>query len=290
MVEQVAPEEAMLAALSLRRDELANIELQLFLDAILRYAGCDFRQLNQAVLRRRIADSMRALGLDTISALQNRLLHDERALAAFIVSVRGKSGQLFADAELLRAFCANVVPLLRTYPFIRIWMPGSATGADAFSLAALLADAGILAKTLIYATCINDATLALAKARWYEHEGVQRLNALGHQAGLRAKVADYFEVDGQAAAPREHVRSSVMFARHDPTVDGSINEFVAIVARGLLPLYNGAAQYRLHRLFFESLAHLGFLILGPNESLAGTVHERAFRQVVRDHPIFRRMR
>jgi HAMP domain-containing protein len=92
------------------------------------------------------------------------------------------------------------------------------------------------------------------------------------------------------ARPREVLRKSVMLARHDPVHDGSINEFHAIVARGLLPLYNGAVQYRLHRLFFQSLTHRGFLVLGQHESLENTVHEGAFRRLVLEHPVFRRMR
>lgn len=290
MVEPLALEQAASAALSLRREELDDIELQLFLDALLRYGGCDFRHFNQSVLRRRIADAMRAHGLATISSLQDRILHDERAFASFVIGMRGNVQQPFADPAFLRAVVVNVIPLLRTYPFVRIWVPGSANGAEAYSLAALLAEAGILGKSLIYATCINDASVAVARIGACEHDGIAELERNARQAGLEAPVSSYFELTPQHAAARETIRSGIMFARHDPASDGSINEFVAIVARGLLPLYNGAVQYRLHRIFFESLGHLGFLMLGPNETLAGTVHERAFRHVVRDQAIFRRMR
>jgi chemotaxis protein methyltransferase CheR len=290
MVEPLEVEHAASAALSLRREDLADIELQLLLDALLRYGGCDFRHLNQSVLRRRVADTMRAHGLETISGLQDLLLHDERAFASFVVSIRGGSTHLFAEPQLLRAFVVNVVPLLRTYPFVRVWVPGSGLGADAYALAALFADAGILSKALIYATCINEASVAIAKSGYCEHDGAAELGVRAHQAGLEAPVSSYFDVTEHAAVPNESLRASVMFARHHPASDASINEFVAIVARGFLPLFNGAVQYRLHRLFFESLGHLGFLVLGADEGLTGTVHERAFRRVVRDAPIFRRMR
>ncbi len=290
MVEPLTVEEAASAALSLRRDELADIELQLFLDALLRYGSCDFRQFNQSVLRRRVAGAMRAHGLETISALQNLLLHDERALASFVISMRGSGSSLFSDPSFLRAFVNNVMPLLRTYPFVRVWIPGSATGGEAFTIAALLADAGILSKSLIYATCINDASVAVAKMGLCEHTDENDLATHARQAGLEAPIHSYFEVTQRYAIPRDEIRGGITFGRHDPAADGSINEFVAIVARGLLPLYNGAVQYRLHRIFFESLGHLGFLMLGAGESLTGTVHERAFRQVVHDQPIFRRMR
>lgn len=290
MVEQIEALDSAVPALNLRREELADIELQLFLDALLRYGGYDFRNFNQSALRRRIADAMRQESIATISGLQDRLLHDERALAAFLVSMSGGTSSLFHDPRFLQAFAINVLPLLQTYSFIRIWVPGSGTGADAYSIAALLAEAKMLDRTIIYATCVNDVTAAVAKAGFYEHRSQADFTALARQAGIVGSLNDYFEITDKYTIPRPVLRENVMFARHNPVEDGSINEFHAIVARGLVPLFNGAIQYRLHKLFFDSLMHLGFLGLGQHESLANTVHERAFRQVVTDEPIFRRMR
>jgi chemotaxis protein methyltransferase CheR len=290
MALQIESARAALAALNLRRDELADIELQLFLDALLRYGNCDFRNFNQSVLRRRIADAMRAHEVETISALQDRLLHDDRAFAAFVVAMRGANDTLFRETSFLRAITANVIPLLRTYSFVRIWIPGTSTGADAYSIAALLDDAGMLEKSVIYATCINDVSVAVAKVSGYEHRSESELAALARNAGLSAPVSSYFEMSDGYAHPRDRLRQIVMFARHDPVTDGSINEFHAIVSRGLISLYNGAVQYRLHRLFLDSLMHLGFLALGEHETLEGTVHERAFRQVLQGEQIYRRMR
>ena len=290
MVEQVEVVDAAIPALNLRREELADIELQLFLDALLRYGGYDFRNFNQSVLRRRIADSMRAEGIETISGLQDRMLHDERALASFVVSMSGGNSELFHDPLFFKAFASHVIPLLHTYSFVRIWVPGSGTGGDAYTVAAILEEAGLLEKTVIYATCITDVAAAVAKAGVFEHRSESDLVALARQAGLVGSLSDFFEVRDRYAVANQRLRQNVMFARHNPVEDGSINEFHAIIARGVLPLYNGAVQYRMHKLFFESLMHLGFLALGQHESLANTVHERAFRHVVSDQPIFRRMR
>jgi chemotaxis protein methyltransferase CheR len=290
VVEPLEAEATALATLALRREELGDIELQLFLDALLRYGGCDFRQFNQALLRRRVAEAMRAQRVETISALQDRVLHDEQAFASFIMSMRGNGLQLFAHARLLRAFKEIIVPYLRTYPFIRLWVPGSSSGADAYSIAAILADANLIERTVIYATCINEATVAVAKARTFRHESPDALDNAARSAGLRSRVSDYFEIAPTFSVPREEIRDIVMLARHDPVSDGSINEFVAIFARGLLPLYNGAVQYRLHQLCYESLAHLGFLVLGPDESLSGTVHEHAYQRLDSQTPVYRRMR
>ena len=290
MVEQINTSEGAFPGLNLRREELADIELQLFLDALARYGGHDFSNYNQSALRRRIADAMRAENVSTISGLQERLLHDERALAAFIVSMGGGNSTLFHDPLFLHAFATNVIPLLQTYSFVRIWVPGSGTCGDAFSIAALLKEAGLLDRAVIYATCVNDVAVALAKNAVYEQRSEADFVALARQAGITGPLSDSFIISEHHATPREELRANVMFARHNPVDDGSINEFHAIVARGLLPLFNGAVQFRIHKLFYESLMHFGFLGLGHNEGLTNTVHERAFRKVVAEYPIFRRMR
>jgi len=289
MVEQVAAEEAGLA-LNLPREDLADIELQLLLDALLRYGACDFRCFNQAVLRRRVADAMRAEDVATISGLQERLLHDERAFVSFVSSIRSNASTPFADPGLFRTFVANVFPLLRTYSFIRIWVPAAGHGWDAYALAALLEEAGLLERAVIYATLVNDASVAIAKSGLHRHGGRANLEARARLGGLEAPLARYFEVDEEFIVPKEHLLASLMFARHNPASDASINEFQAVVARGFLPLLNGAAQFRLHSLLFESLTHLGFLALGSGESLAHSAHEGAFRQVTPEQPIFRRLR
>jgi len=290
MVEQVDALTGALPALELRRDELADIELQLLIDALLRYGGYDLRGMNQAVLRRRIADVMRAESIATISGLQDRLLHDERMLASFLVMMSGGAAQLFHDPPFLKAFALHVVPLLQTYSFVRIWVPGSGIGATAYSLAAILDEAGILDRSVIYATTLNDVAASVSKAGVYAHASEADLIASMRQAGLVSPVSRFFETTKLQAFPVDRLRQSVMFARHSPAEDGPINEFHAIVARGIFPAFNGSIQYRLHRLAYDSLLHLGFLCLGQRESLAGTVHERAFRNVVPGQPIYRKMR
>jgi chemotaxis protein methyltransferase CheR len=292
MVEQVATiaGKSNVPALSLRRDELGDIELQLLLDALLRYAMCDFRGISPSVLRRRVADAMRAEGVATISGLQERLLHDERALASFVVSIKAATAAPFTDPPFFRAFIANVVPLLRTYAFIRLWLPNAGPSADAFALAALLDEAGVLERTVLYSTFVNDISVAIAKTGHYRHAGRGALEAAARMSGLQAPLTDYFEINDEFACPKERLRESVMLARHNPASDASINEFHAIVARGFLSLLNGEAQYELHGLFYQSLMHLGFLGLGNGESITHSAHEHAFRQVVQDQPIFRRMR
>jgi chemotaxis protein methyltransferase CheR len=290
VVEQVESLEQHVPSLNLRRDEREDIELQLLLDALLRYGACDFRFFNQSVLRRRVADALRAEGLETISALQERVLHSDRAFASFVVAMSGGNSALFADPALFAAFRENVIPLLRTYSFIRIWVPGAGTGGDAYSIAALLDEAGILSRSVIYATFFNEIAAGVAKAGLYRHERRARLEGSATLAGLVKPVETYFDIDDDVAVPNERLRAAVMVGRHNPATDGSINEFHAIVSRGTLPMLNGASQYRAHSLFYESLVRLGFLALGASESVASTAYEGAYRHMSADQPIFRRLR
>lgn len=292
MVEQVDDvlDCAIESSLHVRRDELQDIELQLFLDALVRYGGFDYREYNQAVLRRRIADMMRTENIATVSGLQDRLLHDDRALASFVLSLSGSTNDLFHAPAFFKMFAGHVVPLLQTYSFVRIWMPGIGNGADAYSLAAILEEAGMLDRSIIYATSINELGSSVAKLGRFPHRSSADFIAMCRQAGIVSPIDRLFHVTDEYASPVEKLRESIMFARHNPIEDGPINEFHAVIARGIFPLFNGAVQYRLHRLIFDSIMRLGFLGLGSTESMANTVHERAFRQVVPDQPIFRRMR
>jgi chemotaxis protein methyltransferase CheR len=289
MAQHLAPSSAGVAGLFLRRDELPDIELQLLLDALLRYGSCDFRVFNQSVLRRKVADAMRAENVNTISGLIDRLLHDERSFATFVTSIKAPAAQPFYDPGFYRSFSANVIPLLRTYSFVRIWVPTAGPSASAYALASLLAEARLIEKTIIYATFINDPSVASVKTG-LRHGGRDQMEANARASGLGAPVSRYFEIDDEFAVPRSIIRDSVMLARHNPASDASINEFHAIVARGFAPLLNGSVQYRLHALMYESLTHLGFLALGGGENIAHTPHEISFRQVAADQPIYRRLR
>ena len=270
--------------------DIEEIELQLFLEGLRRIDDRDYGAFAQSMLRRRIAERMRAERAPTITALLDRVLHDADAHTRFVATMGGGHRALFHDPGFFAAFRSQVVPLLQTYAFVRVWLPDVGSGEDAYSLACVLDEAGLLERCVLYATSSADQSIAIAR------EGSYRMNARGTFAaaaaagGLERDPASFAQVKGTTIEFSPSLRKNIMFARHDIASDASINEFHAIVSRGVLPNYNGETQYRIHRLFYESLARLGFLCLGQGERLDGTVHEGAYRRVVPDHAIYRRMR
>lgn len=267
-----------------------EIEVQIFLDAMRRIDDREYGDFAQGILRRRIAERMRAERMPTITSLLDRILHDGDVRGRFVASMGGGGRTLFSEPAFFAAFRSQVVPLLQTYAFVRIWLPGVGSGEDAYALACVLDDAGLLDRCVLYATAAAEESVAIARAGAYPIASPTAFAASLAASGIERPADAFADVKGTQAVFHERLKRNVMFARHNVARDASLNEFHTIVARGVLPLYNGEIQYGIHRLLYESLARLGFLCLGRGERLDGTVHEGAYRRVVADQPIYRRMR
>ncbi len=270
-------------------EDIAEVELGLLLDALRRAFDRDFADFSHAVLRRRVNERMRAERTSTISALQDRVLHDPVARDHLLVALGGGKRALFHQPEFFQTFRGHIIPLLQTYPFVRIWLPGVGSGEDAYAIAALLYDAGMLDRSLIYATAFAPEAIAQARQGEYAVASRSGLSASITAAGIETPIDDLLTIRSGRAIFRDEIREKVMFAQHAVARSVSINEFHAIIARGTVPIYTLEAQYRIHRIFYESLARLGFLCLGVGENIAGSVHEAAYRRVVEGYPVYRRM-
>jgi chemotaxis protein methyltransferase CheR len=269
---------------------LTDLELNLLLEAILRFSGLDFRDYSQATLKRRITERVRAEGLHTISGLQERVLHDPAAFARFVFAMSGGPGHLFREPSFFSLMRTRIVPLLRTYSFTRIWVPNCGRGEDAYSLAVLLHEEDLLGRTMIYGTDASEIAVTAAKRGAFESESVEGVKSAHRSTGATKGLAELADVGDDAIVFRDEIRKNLIFAQHSLITDGSLNEFHLIVARGVMPQFNKTLQFRVHNLFLNSLVRLGFLALGPNETIKGTPHERVFREVAEGEPVYRRMR
>ena len=270
-------------------DELEMLEVSLLTEGVFRQYGLDFRNYSYASLRRRVRNTMVSEGLPTVTALLDRVLHDASAMERLLLQLSVNVTAMFRDPTFFRSFRENVVPLLRSHPFIRVWHVGCATGEEVYSMAILLEEEGLYDRARIYATDMNEAVLAEARKGIFP-AGAMREYARNYElAGGRGALADYYTARYDFAILRQALRRNMVFAHHNLATDGSFNEFNVILCRNVMIYFDRTLQGRVHRLLYASLRRFGVLALGRKESLKGTAHEHDYAPVDRTEKIYRRI-
>jgi chemotaxis protein methyltransferase CheR len=269
---------------------LEDIEIRLLLEGIRLCYGYDFREYAMRAIRRSIVDAMAAEGVSTVSAYQDRVLHDASCMRRFLGLAGVSVTSMFRQPELMRGLREEVVPILRTYPSARIWMAGCATGEEVYSLAILLEEEGILRRTNIYATDLNEDTLAVARTGAYPLDRVRSYEDGYVRSGGRGKLSDHYATSGRSARFHRNLQTNVTWARHNLVTDASFNQFHLIICANVLIYFRPSLQERAHRLFFDSLVRSGFLALGRGESLIFSPESSRYYQVRDGVSLFRKAR
>lgn len=267
---------------------VTDLELHLLLEAVYRVSGFDFREYAPATVKRRVAERVRAEGLTTISGLLERVLHEPPAMARFVDALTHNAGSPFREPPFFEAFRERVLPRLRTFPHVRIWVIGS--GEDAYSLAILLREAEFYHRTRIYATDATEGALERAKAGVFPAELLDEYAARYTEAGGKRRFSDYVTISGADAVFKPGVREQIVFAQHNLASDGSFNEFHLVVARGVITHFNRTLSYRAHQVIYESLIRLGYFGLSSKETLRYTPHQRAYEELEATERLYRRVR
>lgn len=271
------------------QDSVESLELDLLLEGIFRMYGYDFRNYARASLRRRIESIMRAEKVSSISALQERVLRHAASWENFLQGISVSVSAMFRDPGFFRAFREHAVPLLRTYPFIRIWQAGCSLGEEAYSLAILLKEEGLYDRTRIYATDINEVTLRQAREGIYAADLMQKYTQYYIQAGGTRSFSDYYTARYDLVILRPELRQNIVFSQHNLVSDGPFNEFNVVLCRNVMIYFNRELQERTHALFLESLTKFGILGLGSRESLRFLSQERAYEVLVPGEKLYRRI-
>lgn len=269
---------------------LEEIEIRLLLEGIRLTYGYDFREYALSPLQRSIVAAMQAEGIPTISTYQDRILHDATCMQKLLGMVGVSVTSMFREVELVRALRDEVIPVLRTYPSVRIWMVGCATGEEVYSLAILLEEEGVLRHARIYATDLNEDTLAVARMGAYPLDRMRSYEEAYRRAGGRLALSDYYTVSGRSARFSRSLQSNVTWARHNLVTDASFNDFHLIVCANVLIYFRPALQERAHRLFYDSLVRSGYLALGKGESLVFSPGSSRYQQVRNGVSLFRKVR
>lgn len=263
-------------------------ELDDFLEAVRGRYGHDFRDYSRAHLTRRLRQRLALSGIGTLAELRRRVLADPALFAAVLDDLTIKVTEMFRDPGFFLALRQEVVPHLRTHPFIRVWHAGCATGEEVYSTAIILAEEGVLERCRVYATDLSAA--ALDRAR----KGILPLGAMqGHttryqRAGGRASFADYYTARYGNALIDPRLLRTIVFASHNLVTDGVFGEMHLVVCRNVIIYFNRRLQNRVCRLFAESLAPGGFLCLGAKESLQHLECRQEFDLFNRQEKIYRK--
>lgn len=269
-------------------ESLEEIELDLLLDGILRRYGLDFRGYARTSLRRRVWNMVHALKLETLSALQGKVLHDSQMMDVLLQHLSVNTTTMFRDPSFFQAFRDQVVPHLFSAPFVRIWHAGCSTGEEVYSLAILLQEAGLYERSRIYATDMNVAVVERAKSGIFPLEHMREYTSNYQRAGGTSSFSDYYTANYDHAIFKTALRKNIVFAQHNLVSDGTFNEFNVILCRNVLIYFGNQLQEHVHRLLHQSLRRFGVLALGRGETLRHTVLEREYDEVDVQERIYRR--
>jgi chemotaxis protein methyltransferase CheR len=269
---------------------LERVEVELLLEGVFRHYGFDFRSYAYASLRRRLWKRIQAEGLRTISELQSRVLHDPEAMERMLLDLSVNVTAMFRDPLFYAAFREKVIPLLRTYPFIRIWHAGCSTGEEVYSTAILLEEENLYDRARIYATDINEVVLQQARRGIFPLDRMQEYTENYIRAGGKKSFSEYYTAKYDGALFDQRLVRNVVFAQHNLVTDRSFSEFHVIFCRNVLIYFDKDLQNRVHSLFYESLVRLGVLCLGSKETLKFSTYEGCYERLDASEKVYRKIR
>lgn len=269
--------------------ERENIEIDLLLEGVHRLYGYDFRNYARASLTRRVWHHIHAENLKSISALQEKILHDRSCFERFVQNLSIPVTEMFRDPQLFRMFREKVIPLLRTYPYIRIWHAGCSTGEEVYSMAILLHEEGLLDKARIYATDMNNRSLQQAREGVFGIDRMQLYTKNYLEAGGTRSFSEYYTAKYQSVIFHPFLRKHIIFAEHNLATDRSFNEFNVIFCRNVMIYFDDKLRERVHGLFHESLSRFGILVLGSKESMQFTGFSDSYEPLDRIEKVYRKI-
>lgn len=269
-------------------DSTFDIELRLLVDAVYLKFHFDFRGYARASLKRRLTVAMTRFGCASLSQLQDKLLHDQAVFPALLDFMTVQVSEMFRDPSYFLTLRQDIVPLLRTYPSLKFWVAGCSTGEEAYSLAILLREEGLLARSLIYATDINAQALKRAEEGVYELERIAGFTVNHQRSGARTSLSDYYTAAYGRAVFDKNLRKHIVFSDHSLATDSVFAEVHLVSCRNVLIYFDRRLQDRALELFRDALCRQGFLGLGAKESLRFSTVAGAFDEFAREDRVFRK--
>jgi chemotaxis protein methyltransferase CheR len=268
--------------------KIEDIEIRLLLEALYLKYHYDFRSYAMASIKRRLKQAREQLGFETFSAMQESLLHEPAMLPRLLGYLTVQVSEMFRDPSYFKAIREKVVPHLRTYPSLKVWIAGCSGGEELYSFAILFREEGLEGRTLFYATDINQDALHAAETGVFGLDRVQLFTENHRKSGGRTSLSDFYQAAYGRVSFDKSLRRNVVFSDHSLVTDAVFAEMHLISCRNVLIYFDRNLQDRALGLFKDSLARKGFLGLGAKESLRFSEHAAGFTDFVREEKIYQR--
>ena len=265
-----------------------DIELKMLMEAVYLKYNYDFRDYTGASQKRRILVAMREMECASVSALQAKVMHEPGGFAQLLQYLTIPVTEMFRDPEYWQALREHVLPFLKTYPSLKVWVAGCSTGEEVYSLAILLQEEGLLDRTIIYATDINPESLEAARRGVFKLDAMRLYTENYQKAGGKRAFSDYYTAAYNGALFDRALVENVTFADHSLATDSVFSETHFVSCRNVLIYFNRKLQDRVLALFHESLCYRGFLGLGSKESIDFSSHASRFDVLARRERIYRK--
>lgn len=273
----------------MQQSDVEAIEIDLMLEAVLRVYGYDFRHYARASLKRRVSGFLNETQFSNYSQLQEALIRNEDLFNQFLLVMSITVTEMFRDPHFYKAVIQNIFPILKTYPYIKIWHAGCASGEEVYSLAILLHEAGYLDKATIYATDFNNAAIKKARDGIYPVDEIKQYAKNYLAAGGAGCLADYYSSDYGAVKMAGFLKKRITWANHNLVTDKVFGEMNVILCRNVLIYFNSELQDHVFKLFRDSLCHRGYLCLGTKETLNYSTVNKQFEIVAEKEKIYRKL-
>lgn len=270
-------------------DRIQSIELKLLIEAIYLRYSYDFRDYSSASLKRRVLLALKQMQCENISQLQRRILYDPQAFMELLQYLTIPVSEMFRDPGYYLALREQVLPVLRTYPSLKVWIAGCSTGEEVYSMAILLKEEGLLDRTILYATDINPRSLERARQGIFKIEDMRQYTSNYQEAGGQHSLSDYYTAAYDSAIMDKSLKEKVTFADHSLATDSVFAETQLISCRNVLIYFNKPLQDRAFGLFHESLCHRGFLGLGSKETVEFSGYTGQFEAFNKQERVFRKL-
>lgn len=270
-------------------EEVERLELELLFMSLDRRYGYDFSQYAMDSAARRVQQRVAEEGLESISQLQHKVLHDEDAAEALLRQLSINVTEMFRDPLFYQSVRSNLVPYLQEQGHFKIWHAGCATGQEPYSMAILLAEAGLYDNARLYATDFNNVALDKAKTAIYPLRDMQKYSANYLAAGGKHSLSEYYHANYDGAYLNPELKKNIVFSNHNLATDEGFGEVQVIVCRNVIIYFDLDLQYRVLDLFTDNLSEGGYLCLGSSESLHLTRHQQYFETVDEEQKIFRKV-